>query len=197
MKVSKIEHRGETRILLDFPYNEELIKKVKQIKGATFSFTLKAWHIPYKKEAYNELRKRFDNIIIPETPGAGQQKTDLTETLNSPKPMGADQGKTDLSRELAKAESEKPYVRISKPDMVNIEVLGKKILLKLKKNEEDIKFLNKIKYSRWNHKTYMWEVPNYGGNLDLIKDYLVGRIGEMIIHESYEVEINSTSRSRT
>jgi integrase/recombinase XerD len=196
MKVSKIEHRGETRILLDFPYNEELIKKVKQIKGATFSFTLKAWHIPYKKEAYNELRKRFDNIIIPETPGAGQQKTDLTETLNSPKPMGADQGKTDLSRELAKAESEKPYVRISKPDMVNIEVLGKKILLKLKKNEEDIKFLNRIKYSRWNHKTYMWEVPNYGGNLDLIKDYLVGRIGEMIIHESYEVEINSTSRSR-
>ena len=54
---------------------------------------------------------------------------------------------------------------------------------------------NSIKYSRWNNKAFLWEIPNYPGNLDWIKDYFNGRITELIIHESYTVEINSVSRN--
>ncbi len=74
MKVIKIQHRGEIRIRLDFPYDQEFFMKVKQIKGAAWSSSLKAWHIPYDKEAYSELCKRFDNIILPEPPGRNIQQ---------------------------------------------------------------------------------------------------------------------------
>ncbi len=177
MKVIKIQHRGEIRIRLDFPYDQESVMKVKQIKGAAWSSSLKAWHIPYDKEAYSELCKRFDNIILPEPPATGQQKP------GSP-------------GEEKKPETGKSVTQPTKQNtnMVKIEVIGKKILLTLKKNEEDIKFINSIKYSRWNTKTFMWEIPNYPGNLDWINDYFNGRITELIIHESYTVDINSGSR---
>ena len=181
MKISKIEHRGEIRILLDFPYDRETILKVRQIKGAAWSNTLKAWHIPYGKESYNELLKRFENIILPETPAIAQQKPEAPgqEPVQEKKP-----------------EPDIPLQQNTKQNTnrVKIEVLGKKILLSLKKNEEDIKFINSVKYSRWNNNTYTWEIPNYPGNLDWIKDYFNGRISELIIHESYTVDINSVNR---
>ena len=177
MKVTKIEHRGEVRIRLDFPYDSESIAKVKQIKGAIWSSTLKAWHIPYKKEAYSELCKRFDSIILPELPAKGQPSSGLPVREEKPEP-----GKAEVQ-----------YV--GDVNKVKIEVIGKKILLSLKKNESDIKFINSIRYSRWNRNSYVWEVPNYPGNLDWIKDYFNGRISQLIIHESYTIEVNSVSRS--
>jgi integrase/recombinase XerD len=101
----------------------------------------------------------------------------------------------------ATVQEEKPVTVNSEPqnnqrggNKVKIEVIGKKILLSLKKNEEDVKFIKSIRYSRWNNKTFVWEIPNYPGNLDWISDYFNGRITELIIHESYTVEINSVSR---
>ena len=47
MKASKITHRNETRIRVDFPYNAEMVSKLRQISDARWSKTMGAWHVPY------------------------------------------------------------------------------------------------------------------------------------------------------
>ena len=46
VKLSKILHREETRIKVDCPYNQEHIALLRQMEGAKWSQTYKAWHLP-------------------------------------------------------------------------------------------------------------------------------------------------------
>ena len=64
MKAMKIIHRNETRIRVNFPYDAELVSKLKQIPDARWSKTLNAWHIPYTKEAFGQLKALFPNLEI-------------------------------------------------------------------------------------------------------------------------------------
>lgn len=41
-----LKHRGQKRIALSFPYNDELQKKVRTIPDSRWSHNLRAWHIP-------------------------------------------------------------------------------------------------------------------------------------------------------
>jgi len=59
LKVSKIVHKSQPRIKIDFPYNPELLYKVKQIPGAQWSKTLSTWHLPDNQESINLLAKSF------------------------------------------------------------------------------------------------------------------------------------------
>ena len=86
-----------------------------------------------------------------------------------------DQGKPDPNQQQPK------YNNWNKG--VSVTVLGRKIVLKLPKNEADTRFIAGLKYSRWDGKQFYWTVPNYPGNLDLIKDYFKERITELIITE--------------
>lgn len=45
MKASKILHRSEIRICVDFEYSAELVLKLRQIANARWSKTIGAWHI--------------------------------------------------------------------------------------------------------------------------------------------------------
>lgn len=51
-----------------------------------------------------------------------------------------------------------------------------------------------LRYSRWDSKQYCWKVPNYSGNLELIKDYFKERITELIIHDEIEKTIRNNSQ---
>ena len=64
MKASKIVHNNEERIMINFPFNQEIISKIRQIPDARWSKTLGACHIPYNKEAYNQLIRLFPDIEI-------------------------------------------------------------------------------------------------------------------------------------
>ncbi|MBP7103325.1 MAG: site-specific integrase [Bacteroidales bacterium] len=59
MKAIKFKHEGKDRIKLVFPYNSEIIKLIKQIKGCRWSQTNQVWHIPYTKSAINKLKTLF------------------------------------------------------------------------------------------------------------------------------------------
>ena len=56
MNATKIIHRGESRIKVDFPYNQEIAALIKQIHDAKWSKTYSAWHIPYSSAAFNQLK---------------------------------------------------------------------------------------------------------------------------------------------
>ena len=62
MKASKIQHRSEIRIRVDFGYNAELVSKLRQIADARWSKTMGAWHIPYTKEAFGQLKELFPEV---------------------------------------------------------------------------------------------------------------------------------------
>ena len=63
IKVSKINHRGQERLKLDFPYNTAIADKIKQIGNAAWSQTHRAWHIPFKEEAIKNYRSYFMILI--------------------------------------------------------------------------------------------------------------------------------------
>ena len=165
MKASRTLHRGNARIRIDFPYNLEFAYKLKQIPDALWSKTMRAWHIPDNKEAFAALLALFPEIEMEHENGA----------------------KTPIIAEAVK--SEEPLTKgFSKPvsNGVSITVMGRKIAIKLPKNDADTRFISGLRYSRWDKGQFCWVVPNYPGNLDLIKDYFNHRITELVVHESIE-----------
>ena len=64
INLDKIEHRGEIRIAVTFPFHQENINKIKSIPGYRWSQTKKCWHIPYTPQAFRALKAIFGEVII-------------------------------------------------------------------------------------------------------------------------------------
>lgn len=173
MRATKIIHRGEHRIQVEFPYNQEIAGLIKQIPDAKWSKTLGAWHIPYAESAFNQLKKLFPKMEYP--PNVFVEKPEESK-LTSPL-----------------AVCPKPSQQLKG---VSVQVIGRRIIVKLPKNDRDTRFIVSLRYSRWDPKQFCWIVPNYPGNLELINDYFKDRISELIIHEELEVK-TSTNAQRT
>lgn len=162
MKAEKIEIGGEFRIKVEFPYNQETARLIKQIPDAKWNQTMKAWHIPYQKHTFSLLKSLFPDLDYPgkrdvQTIGPGHQM------------------------------SQQPNKAVTAQADVVIEVIGRSILIKIPKNQLDIHFIRSLKFSRWDKQAYQWVVPNYPGNLDLIRDFFKGRIREIIVHNEFQV----------
>jgi site-specific recombinase XerD len=165
MKASKIVHNSEDRIKVDFPYNMEIASKLRQIPDARWSKTQRSWHIPYNKVSFAQLKSLFPDIEYP---------NHVSSTKNIDDKVF--QGNIEV----------KPNTNTNKRGGVSVNVFGRKIAVKLSKNEADTKFLLSLRYSKWDSNQYCWTIPNYAGNLDLIKEYFRDRITELIIHEDIE-----------
>jgi site-specific recombinase XerD len=163
MKAEKFEHRGEKRIKIDFPYNREIASRLKQIDSAKWSRTNSSWHIPYTQEAFNQLKTLFPDIEYP------QKKNELEP-------------------------SETENLKISPPEIeknVSIHITGKRIIIKLPKNDRDIQLIRTLKFSRWDKINYCWIVPNYGKNAEILKDFFATRIKEITeeLAENHELRM--------
>ena len=62
MKASYITHHNELRIRIEFPYNQELVSKLKQIPDTRWSQSIKAWHVPRTKEVFEKLKELFPEL---------------------------------------------------------------------------------------------------------------------------------------
>ena len=74
---------------------------------------------------------------------------------------------------------------------IKIEVFERRIFIKLPKNEKDIAFIRSLTYSKWDSTWFHWVVPNYPGNLELIKTYFNIRINSIIEHSGEKVSLPS------
>jgi len=146
MKASKIVHNNEGRIMIDFPFNKGITSKIRQIPDARWSKTLGACHIPYNKEAYNQLIRLFPDIEI--------TNSGIAKNI------------------ILTPEKERPVDK----NEIAIEVSNKSIILKMPKDETDIQFIRTFKFVRWDKAQFRWVIPNYGKNLDLIKNYFNTRV---------------------
>ena len=146
MKASKIVHNNEGRIMIDFPFNKGITSKIRQIPDARWSKTLGACHIPYTKEAYNQLIRLFPDIEI--------TNSGIAKNI------------------ILTPEKERPVDK----NEIAIEVSNKSIILKMPKDETDIQFIRTFKFVKWDKAQFRWVIPNYGKNLDLIKNYFNTRV---------------------
>ncbi len=171
MKASQIVHNGEKRIKIDFQYNTEIGLQINKIEGAKWSKTHRAWHIPYTKTAFELLKELFPDIEYPQKISENKlQQSDVSPPTNEP----------------SEKNNQTTYLKISG---VSIMVFGKRIAVKLPKNDFDTQFILSLRYSKWDAKQYCWVIPNYGKSLELLKSYFKDRITELVIHEG--IEINS------
>lgn len=76
---------------------------------------------------------------------------------------------------------------------ISIQIIGRKILLKMPKNEADLQLVRTIPYARWNKQSYTWEIPNYPGNLEKLKEYFENRISSIEIMEELESPIKGST----
>jgi len=174
MKATKIVHNGATRIKVEFPFNQQIASLLRQIPDAKWSASKKAWHIPYTKSAFSDLKKLFPEVEYPET------KKDIEKVDENP--IEIPQIPTT---EINNNDS---LTQLWNRNEITIDVIGRKILLKMPKKDTDVHFVQSIKFSQWNNAQFRWIIPNYSANLELLKDYFKDRIGRITIHEQYEIE---------
>jgi len=160
MKVTKITLQQELRIRVDFAYDLHKIQQIKTIFDARWSNSLKAWHIPYTKEAFNQLKNLFPDVEIEVNKEEHQAENQLPLKLILPSESTIEKKKQDFDHSA-----------------IEITVSAKQISVKMPKNEADIQFIRTFNYVRWDKHQYKWVIPNYGRNLDMLKNYFNTRIG--------------------
>ena len=64
MHATKIVHKNESRIKINFPFNQQIASRLRQIPDARWSKTHKAWHIPDSKEAVKHLCELFPEVTL-------------------------------------------------------------------------------------------------------------------------------------
>jgi len=177
MNISKIIHHHETRIRVDFAYNSEITSKLKQIPDTRWSRTLRTWHIPYTKEAFEQLKNLFPDVEYPTTTSTKNFEPSNITTKQSNEIKITEQAKSNL---FLKKESVNKDIILetntkAKPIEVDICITTKRIFVKLAKNDTDTQFLSSFRYVNWDKNNRQWIIPNYGKNLELIKSYFQNR----------------------
>ena len=172
MKLGKIIHKGEPRIKIEFPYNQSIADKLKQIDDAKWSKTHQAWHIPHTELAY----KKFQSLFPDEIPVATESSTKTSTNDVSKTPLPANN--------IYESPKNLPHL----PNDVLIEVIEKRIVVKLPKSELDTNFLSGFSYVRWNKHGFFWQIPHYGNNLDLLKTYFGNRISNILFHKTVAIQ---------
>ena len=171
MKASLLIHKDGKRIKIDFPYNNDISFKLRQIPDAKWSKTHRAWHIPYTKPSFELLKKLFPDVEYPKK--VTGIKTEEVESRPLPIPPT----------------EKKIQTKFQKTAGVSIMVFGRSIAVKLPKNELDTQFILSLRFSRWDAKQFCWVVPNHEKNLALLKSYFKNRITELIVHDALETNI--------
>jgi len=167
MKASKITHRNMTRIRVDFHYNAQTTAQLRQIPDTRWSKTLKSWHIPYTKEAFEQLKTLFPDVEYP-TP-----HPHLTPNPSPNVGSNLERGAAPKKIELKYQEAETNVA--AKSNEISIEITARHIYVKVPKNDADIAFIRSFKFVLWDSKNYCWSVPNYKNTAEKIKAYFNAR----------------------
>jgi site-specific recombinase XerD len=194
MKASKIIHRSVARIRVDFPYNQEVVSLLRQIADARWSKTLGAWHVPYTKEAFRQLKEMFPEVEYEKSENNTElvqnidtiQSDETTLVIESPKLIPVLKKKNES---IDKGNEVSTIAVTVKSAEVNITVTAKRLFIKIQKNETDTQYLKSFKYVQWDNNNRQWIIPNYGRNLELIKSYFQNRT--VVIAEQTEKKITS------
>lgn len=199
MKTSKITHRNQDRILVEFAYDAENVRKLRQIPDARWSKTRGAWHIPYTKEAFGQLKTLFPELEYTSPPAPLiKEKVEIPPVVQPEKMVVANSESLEVAKnqepilvETKKNETETIPVEKTEKRHNGIEILITRTLITiaLPKNEADIQFLRTFKYAKWDYDNFCWVLPNYGNNVERLKKYFGNR--DICISEQEQARVSN------
>ena len=203
MKASKITHRNETRIRVDFPYNAEMVSKLRQIPDARWSKTMGAWHVPYTNETFEKLSLLFPDLTptLSKEEGAnveGNPENTILLTRNSTDSLPTIGARLEVAPQINIKAAPRLIKKLSLPtekvevqtkfatrfNGINIDITEKNIFIKVPKNEADIRYIRSFRNAKWDSQHFCWIVPNYRDNAEKIKGYFETRNPEISEYHS-------------
>lgn len=165
LQISKVYHRNEERICIKVTYDKEIVSKIKQLPDARWSHTMNCWHIPYSNKAYNDLKTMFPDVEIENQ----KKKENDLENKNKISISKKDADKENISDKKIFNNS------ANKSTEIEIKYTHARIFIKLPKKDTDTQFLKTFKYVKWDGDRFLWIVPNFGKNLDILLSYFKDR----------------------
>jgi site-specific recombinase XerD len=181
MKINKIIHNNDTRIRIDFPYDAEIVNKLRQIPDTRWSKTLKAWHIPYTKEAFTQLKSLFPDVEYPVV--APPIILGRVQTTVKPQdlPIKNTENQINESSEIIRTQpSDKSIKR--KYDEISIDITARHIFVKMPKVQADVDFVRSFKFVQWDPRSFCWVIPNFAKNAERIRSYFEPKNPEITEH---------------
>jgi hypothetical protein len=160
MKASKITHRKELRIRVDFPYDSQKTIVLKQITDTRWSQSLRAWHIPYTKEAFEQLKSLFPDLeLIHAAPTPLLKKKSVSLPTKQfvvkkveiqPLPNKTIDRKNDEKPLIEDkiATNEPTKIAVNSKSTISISIYPKIIEIKMPKDETDIQFIRSFKFAK-------------------------------------------------
>jgi integrase/recombinase XerD len=83
IKISKRTHRNETVIVFTFPYDYQIINKLKTIPSFKYSKTMRAWYLPYTKEDWAAFKSLHIEYKISNSEAVDQKTNTGNITLSN------------------------------------------------------------------------------------------------------------------
>ncbi len=167
--LSKIIHRGETRIKVHFKKSDFLISIIKAIPNRKWSQTKKCWHLPYSKESFIQLRQAYGDKALK------YERKNISSTPEVILPVETEVQKVKLSKIS--------FTKFQYKDSIQKKVVGEKIIVR----QKNINWLNayvpadkkgwveaikNINGRKWNKEIVCWEIPNVKQSFRSFKKYI-------------------------
>lgn len=192
--ISKINHKGSTRILLSFPQDAQTLERIKSLSQVAYTKTHKGWHLPYTKEAwtsfkalglkYEVIESQEETKMYP-NPNIGTPSiTPLYDDVALSHPKHIDQSGTaspPSESDIASIATDLvvPSVHPSHGDSKGTDIHSKKggrsiqfsggnFYISIYYNDDDIRFLKSLK-GYWQGKIKKWIVKATSDNLDSLQ----------------------------
>ncbi|MBP7220093.1 MAG: hypothetical protein KA995_06700, partial [Paludibacteraceae bacterium] len=192
MYAEQIIHRNENRIKVVLPYDSLLVSKLRTIQGASWSQTLKAWHVPHNKVTVTQLRTLFPALDFRQAKPIKNEKS-ISDNTKELAEHTIEQTK-NLTNHLDNTQNKQlddNQIDIRNKANIHITITDKRLYIKLPKNDTDTQFLSSFRFVQWDKNNLQWILPNYGKNLELIQSYFDKR--SVDIHHEKERKISSNS----
>jgi len=153
LSIEAVNHKGEKKMKLSFPYNIELVNRVKAIPGTSWSRTHAAWLLPYTKEAYKAALLIFP-ALIKDKPVV-KPIEDVADTVAQFLPGGH---------------------HIPKDDMCVLWIKGNRYYVYIRPNETYVQFIKALPRVFFSKKDYAWIIQRDEKTLSLLKSFFQEKI---------------------
>lgn len=178
LQIKKVQFENTTRIaVINAQFDTSFPVKMKQVKGSYFSPEMKAWLMPYTKEAWSVFKSVFEGIPVRNLPSISESipPTDSCETSNQAQDSMAVVlpnyfTPAETAPAMTETSDEHLFIRYctEKPDRVFLVVPPQR------KDWKD--FINSIPGKWWHSREKLWSVPRTKELFRTFQDYFKDRL---------------------
>jgi integrase/recombinase XerD len=167
IEIKKIRHREQDYLGIFFPYDAEMIQRVKSLPDRQYSSTLKCWYLPYSKAHFDAFLQICDSAhdlsfsllekIRSGTIADATAKDDHTGISSVEEESSA--------RALITGKPEAADIQEEKDERVHIDFVNRQFYIRMRYHAGDIDFLKSLNGAWWNAKYGNWVIRGSEPNL--------------------------------